>query len=213
MYICFGKTPIALYHSVCYNPGMERITYRLIRSDRRTIGLRIAPDGSVEVRAPLFCPRREIDAFVKNNIGWIDKQLARRKKALEAAASEGVLTDSEIKTLAKAMTLRLKERLPYFADRLGVSYYRVTVRSQKTKWGSCSKQGNLNFNVLLMLAPDEVFDYVLIHELCHRKHMDHSKDFWALVSTVDPDYKKHKKWLKDNGDMLMARLCPPEVAI
>ncbi len=184
---------------------MDSITYRLIRTDRRTLGLRIAQDGTVEVRAPLLCPRRKIDAFVLDNADWIDMQLEKREAALSAASAAGELDHADLKKLASSMTARLKERLPYYADRLGVSYGRVTVRCQKTKWGSCSAKGNLNFNVLLMLAPDEVFDYVLVHELSHRKHMDHSKDFWALVASADPGYKKHKKWLKDNGPALMAR--------
>lgn len=187
---------------------MEKIAYTLSRSNRKTIGLRVAPDGSIEVRAPLFCPKREIDGFVLKSMDWIEKQRAKLMAAGSAAEEEGLITGEELDALAAEMVKKLKERLPVFADRLGVSCFRVTVRNQKTKWGSCSAKGNLNFNVLLMLAPEEVFDYVLIHELCHRRHMDHSKEFWALVASLDPDYKKHKKWLRDNGGRLMARMYP-----
>jgi predicted metal-dependent hydrolase len=86
---------------------------------------------------------------------------------------------------------------------VGVDYRRITIRSQKTRWGSCSSSGNLNFNCLLLLAPPEVLDYVVVHELCHRKEMNHSPRFWAEVGRVLPDYKKRNKWLKENGSRLM----------
>ena len=100
----------------------------------------------------------------------------------------------------------LTGKLKIYAPLIGVEYGRVTVRRQKSKWGSCSAQGNLNFNCLLMLAPEEVLDYVVVHELCHRKHMDHSKEFWAEVRRVMPDHEKQKKWLKENGAVLMRRI-------
>ena len=94
-------------------------------------------------------------------------------------------------------------RVAHFAPLVGVTYGRVTIRCQKTRWGSCSSSGNLNFNCLLLLAPPEVLDYVVVHELCHRKEMNHSPRFWAEVGRVLPDYKKRNKWLKENGSRLM----------
>ena len=88
----------------------------------------------------------------------------------------------------------------------GISYGRITIRNQKSRWGSCSEKGNLNFNCLLMLTPPDVIDYVVVHELCHRIHMDHSAAFWAEVQKVLPDYKKAKKWLKDNGSSIIGRM-------
>ena len=89
---------------------------------------------------------------------------------------------------------------------MGVRYGRLAVRSQRSKWGSCSGKGNLNFNCLLLLAPDEVLDYVVVHELCHRREMNHSPRFWAEVERVLPDFKNARRWLKQNGASLMARL-------
>ena len=98
---------------------------------------------------------------------------------------------------------KIPERTAYFAEKIGVSYGRITLRQQKTRWGSCSANGNLNFNWLLILAPPEVLDYVVVHELCHRRQMNHSQAFWNEVSAVLPGYKEQKKWLKDNGWKLM----------
>ncbi|MDY3888895.1 MAG: M48 family metallopeptidase, partial [Agathobacter sp.] len=86
----------------------------------------------------------------------------------------------------------IPKRVAYFADIMGVDYGRITIRMQKTRWGSCSSKGNLNFNCLLMLAPPEVIDYVVVHELCHRKEMNHSKAFWREVERVLPDYRSRK---------------------
>jgi hypothetical protein len=91
----------------------------------------------------------------------------------------------------------ISERLPVLAEKLGLRYNKVSVKNQKSRWGSCSKKGNLNFNLLLAAAPPEVVDYVIIHELIHLREMDHSRKFWELVSNADPDYRRHRKWLSD----------------
>lgn len=89
----------------------------------------------------------------------------------------------------------IAERLPALAGRLGLKYNRVSVKSQRSRWASCSKKGNLNFNLLLAAAPPEVIDYVIIHELMHLIELDHSSLFWQLVKEADPEYKRHKEWL------------------
>ena len=91
------------------------------------------------------------------------------------------------------------KRVSYFARLMGVSYRNITIREQKTRWGSCSSEKNLNFNWKLILAPPEVLDYVVIHELCHLKEMNHSKAFWDEVEKVMPEYETYKLWLKENG--------------
>ena len=96
----------------------------------------------------------------------------------------------------------IPQRVAYYAGIVGVTYGRITIRSQKTRWGSCSSGGNLNFNCRLMKAPTSVLDYVIVHELCHRLEMNHSSRFWALVEQVMPDYRVHRKWLREHGSSL-----------
>ncbi|WP_287884417.1 M48 metallopeptidase family protein [Agathobacter sp.] len=95
--------------------------------------------------------------------------------------------------------------MEYFAKLIGVNYGRITIRNQKTRWGSCSSRGNLNFNCLLMLTTPEAIDYVVVHELCHRKQMNHSKAFWSEVEKILPDYKTQVKWLREEGYQIMRR--------
>ncbi len=181
------------------------IEYHLIRSKRRTLGLEVRADG-ILVRAPMRVPKTEIDDFILKNVDWIEKQqkkLAARKIAEDA---EEKLTMEEIRELAERAKEVIPARVRHFAELLGVTYGRITIRNQRSKWGSCSAQGNLNFNCLLMLAPPEVLDGVIVHELCHRKHMDHSKEFYEEVLRVYPDYKKWDRWLKERGHVLMSRM-------
>ena len=116
------------------------------------------------------------------------------------------LTNAEIQELADKALDYIPKRVEYFSKLIGVNYGRITIRSQKTRWGSCSAKGNLNFNCLLMLTPPEIIDYVVVHELCHRKQMNHSSAFWAEVEKILPDYKERRLWLKKNGGALIERM-------
>lgn len=93
----------------------------------------------------------------------------------------------------------IKGRIDNYAHEIGVFPRKVTIREQKTRWGSCSSKGNISLNWRLIMAPLKVIDYVIVHELCHMKEMNHSKNFWNIVSGVCPDFKESQKWLKDNG--------------
>lgn len=178
------------------------IPYTLVRSSRKTISIMIKPTGEVEVRCPRRCSKREINTFVASKEAWIRKHL----ETIAARPEVSVLSTGERKALAEKAAEVLPEKVSRFAQQLGVSYGRITIRSQRTRWGSCSAKGNLNFNCLLMLCPEEVQDYVVIHELCHRKEMNHSTAFWSEVEKHCPDYRIHRKWLKENGASLIARL-------
>ncbi len=179
--------------------------YIVIRSRRRTLALEVTEKG-LTVRAPQRTSQREIDLFLQKHEKWIGKQLEKTEKLKERAKDTVPLTDEEIKALVKVAKSVIPERVAFFASKTGVTYGKITVRKQKTKWGSCSAKGDLSFNFLLMLAPPEVLDCVVVHELCHRKHMDHSKAFYAEVEKIFPEYKVWNKWLKQNGALLMKRL-------
>jgi len=183
--------------------------YQLIKTKRKTISLSVR-DGKVIVRAPLRTARREADAFVKKHEDWIARQLekdAARRRQVEAVPK---LTRQEIDDLYARAREYLPDRVRRYADRLGVSYGRITIRCQRSRWGSCSAKRNLNFNCLLMLAPDEVIDAIVVHEVCHLKEMNHSERFYALVLSLYPDYHRWNRWLKDNGRMILDRAAAAE---
>ena len=177
----------------------------VVRSDRKTMSIQIRPDGTVLVRAPRKLPDREIQRFLREKTDWIEKNLAKVEN-VNRAGEEAPLSMEEIRALADRALREIPPRVREFAARMGVSYGRITIRNQRGRWGSCSSVGNLNFNCLLMLAPAEVLDYVIVHELAHRKEMNHSSAFWAQVETVLPDYREREKWLKDQGKILLARM-------
>lgn len=111
----------------------------------------------------------------------------------------------QIADLTSTAKMYFPEKVAYYSKIMNVNYGRITIRHQKTRWGSCSKKGNLNFNCLLMLAPEYVRDYVVVHELAHRKEMNHSQNFWSIVEEVIPSYRTSKKWLKENGVELIQK--------
>ena len=176
-----------------------------MKSRRRTIALQVT-DAGVIVRAPNRVTRREADAFVQKHEDWIRKQLEKREKNRAAAAAVPKLTPQELDALYEQARVILPARARYYAGLLGESFARVTIRCQRTRWGSCSTKRNLNFNCLLMLTPPEVIDAVVVHEVCHLKEMNHSAVFYAHVLRLCPDYRRLDKWLSDNGKLLLARL-------
>ena len=184
----------------------ERIYYELVRSDRKTCQIQVKSDGRIIVRAPRRMPERHIERFVSEKSDWIEKTLKRLSDAKERLDGAEPLSPEEIKRLSKEALDYIPKRVEYFAPIVGVEYGRITVRNQKTRWGSCSRKKNLNFNCLLMLTNEKVIDYVVVHELCHLKEMNHSPRFWAEVERVMPDYKEHRLWLKRHGGELMARM-------
>lgn len=95
-----------------------------------------------------------------------------------------------------------EKRVAYYHQFTGGEYHTITIRDQKSRWGSCSSRGTLSFNYRLIFAPPKVLDYVVVHELCHLTHMDHSKNFWNMVEQIMPEYKTYKTWLKEHGQEL-----------
>ena len=175
--------------------------YTVIKSDRKTIAIQIQPDGNVVVRAPKRMRMDDIRRFVESKSEWIEKHLSNH-----SAQNLQKFTEQERNILREKARKLVVERVAYYAPLVGVTYNQITIRAQHTRWGSCSGKGNLNFNCLLALVPIEVLDYVVVHELCHRKEMNHSDRFWNEVARILPDYKVRKQWLKENGANLIARI-------
>lgn len=188
---------------------IEGLSVLLVRSSRKTLAVQIRADGTVIARAPLRMPKDRILCFLSEKASWIRMQQGRmqerEKMRQQARIHLDAAQEKELRERAKSV---LAQRTAYFARQIGVTYGRITVRDQKTRWGSCSQTGNLNFNFRLILAPLEVLDYVVVHELCHRRQMNHSAQFWQEVAQVLPDYRKRKAWLTENGWRLMGELCP-----
>lgn len=185
---------------------MGREDIKIIRSNRRTLSLEITPAGQVLVRAPWLVSDTQIRSFIESKSSWLSKQLQKKEKEIELLQEEGFFTEEEIKRLQALAKQVIPEKVAYYARLMGVSYGRISIRKQKSRWGSCSREGNLNFNCLLIMAPPEVLDYVVVHELCHRIEMNHSAKFWAQVEQVIPEYRTYRKWLKEHGGRLMMRM-------
>ena len=183
----------------------REIRFTVVRSRRKTLAVEIGPKGMI-VRAPMGARDSEIRSFIAQNRGWIEAHLQKAEERQKAAAQVPKLTNGELHALADQALKIIPERVRFYAERIGVTYGRITIRNQRTKWGSCTSQGNLNFNCLLMLAPPEVLDSIVVHELCHRKVMNHSRAFYDEVLRVFPEYPKCQQWLKENGPLLMARM-------
>jgi len=174
----------------------------IIRSRRKSIAVRPVY-GGLEVRAPLLMSDRAVLLFLDRNRVKILSMLKRASEKRDAAGEK--LGDEEIAALAARAKTVIPQKCAYYAQLMGVSYGRITIRCQKTRWGSCSSAGNLNFNCLLMLLDDEIINYVVVHELAHKKQMNHSPKFWAEVGKIIPDYAKLRSRLRKEGGIVMER--------
>lgn len=177
--------------------GTQNLSIQIIRSKRKSIGLEVKADGSVLARIPGYLTDKELGKFLEEHKGWVFKKvklLEERQKDREPSPVLPVweLRPEDIEKIKK----RFSERVQYYSSRMGVTYKRITIRNQKTRWGSCSAKGNLNFNYQLYYLPEELLDYVVVHELAHRKHMNHSAAFWEEVGRYYPDYKEARERLK-----------------
>ena len=177
-------------------------SYQIIRSRRKSVSIHILPDGMVEVRCPLIASEKSIHEIVCKKANWIENKLLEIKSAPPVIP----FTAGELQAMTKQAKENFIPLVKYYANHLGISCGRITIRHQKSRWGSCSAKGNLSLNCLLMLTPPEVQKYVIIHELCHFRQMNHSFKFWAEVEKIVPDYRKSQLWLKKNGPALIRRL-------
>ena len=170
------------------------ITYQWIRSRRKTIAIQIDREGQVIVWTPYGITKRQVEEFLDEKKDW----LLQTRQRVEKRKTEQIPISEEVRREGIERAKRIfPERTAYFAKRMGVDYGRITIREQKTRWGSCSSKGNLNFNWKLVLLDPELLDYVVVHELAHRREMNHSKNFWKIVEAELPDYRERRRRLKE----------------
>ena len=182
--------------------NINNLPASITKSKRKTISIQLKEDG-IYVRAPKRMTKQEIISVLEKKSNWIEKHweiMQERNQVLEKIEP---YTEADIKVMVEKAKVIIPQKVKYYAPIVGVDYGRITIRNQKTRWGSCSSKGNLNFNCLLMELPDEVINYIVVHELCHRKEMNHSARFYAEVERVFPEYKRCQKWLKENGTNIM----------
>ena len=177
----------------------EHFTYELIRAKRRSMSLKVDLDGTITVRAPYRTPVQTADWFVEGHRDWIEVRLKAGERIMAERPS---YTDQERAEGRKRAAEAIRARCSHYAPLMGVSYGTITIREQKTRWGSCSSRGTLSFNYRLIYGPAGPLDYVVVHELCHLTHMNHSKDFWNMVEHIMPDYRIYKQWLREHGQEL-----------
>ena len=168
--------------ALVYTLSRSRQTKRLIASVRS--------DASVLVSAPLRASLKMIETFVVAHALWIVTQVEKRKIAMPR---ECAVPFESCKAQAKKC---IRDRVLWYSEQYGFSFTRISIKHMRTRWGSCSSQGNLNFHFRLLFLPPELRDYVVVHELCHLRHMNHSAKFWQQVAVIDPLYQTHVAALK-----------------
>ncbi len=178
---------------------LKDIPLTVIYSNRKTFGIEIK-NCNVTVRVPNRTSDRQLKAFVEKHRDWI---IRKYEAALEQSRNRQKvdLGIPDFESLSNSEKINIKqkfsEKADYFAKLMGVSYGRISIRNQKTRWGSCSSKWNLNFNYKLYYMPERLMDYVIVHELAHLKYMNHSKEFWRVVETYYPSYRECRDELKN----------------
>lgn len=177
-------------------PAVEPIApiYFVRHRRARRYLLRVEYDGRVRVTIPRGGSRREADAFARRHLDWV-----LRQRAGLSAARFSLDERQQLKTQARA---QLPVRLQELADQHGLRVARVSIRNQRTRWGSCGRDGHICLNWRLVVMPDWVRDYVIVHELMHLKRMDHSAKYWRLVAAAYPRYREARQWLRAHGPEL-----------
>ena len=169
--------------------------YRVVRSDRRTLCLEVTPELEVLVRAPRRCSTAEIDRFVAAHEAWITQKLALQQKR-QTSPMRQTYTPEEEAMLRRMAETYLPLRVAHYGQQMGVQPTGFRVTGAQKRFGSCSGRNSLCFSWRLMLYPMEAIDYVVVHELAHIRHHDHSKAFWTLVEKTLPDYRERRAMLK-----------------
>ena len=176
------------------------------RSKRKSAAIKITADMQIVVFVPLYVSDNEIERMVISKSKWIDEHMLKVQSTIDERSKLEKITFEQIKELEDQAVEYIPKRVKYYAEKENFVYNKITIRNLVSRWGSCSTKGNLNFNCLLMLTPDYVIDYIVVHELCHLREMNHSEKFWAEVEKIMPDYQRAELWLKQNGGNLISRM-------
>ena len=167
---------------------MQNPEIHIKKSLRKSLSMRFDAHWVLQVNAPLFVTKKQIQDFINKNTSWIEKQKNLSKQKM--------LSESEIEELKQKAKAYIPERVEYLAAKYGFEYEKIRITSARTRWGSCSSRKTLSFSCRLMQYRVECIDYVIIHELCHLRQMNHSSRFWQEVETIMPEYKKWERILK-----------------
>jgi predicted metal-dependent hydrolase len=184
---------LGLPFEVCADPPVE-FYYVRHRRARRYV-LRLDGDGRVRVTIPRGGSRREADAFAERQAEWIKRQLFEHRHR-DVRPPYAIEEKSDLHARAKA---ELPRRVTELAEKHGLTVARVSVRDQRSRWGSCGRDGLICLNWRLVLMPEWIRDYVIVHELMHLRRMDHSPKYWRLVAAAYPAYEAARQWLRENG--------------
>lgn len=190
--------------------SMVPLRFTLARGSRRSYTLVVNEHGELELRVPWRTPESEISRILRERSLWIvrNMRVMSEKDEIRKAEHPHISEEERARTIRESvrrMRPLLADRIRYYEPMLPEGHRpitKVSIRDQRTRWGSCSSKGSLSFNWKLYLAPPQCLDYVVVHELCHLVEMNHSPAFWSLVESIMPDYRTWKKWLKDNGHTL-----------
>ena len=172
---------------------MEKISYELIRSRRRTLSVEVASSGDVLVRAPLLMPKWRIDAFVQDRAEWIERSKARQAQRQRNLPD---IREEDKPLYVKKAKAILPGKIEQYARCMGVQPTGLTITSARTRFGSCSGKNRLSFSWRLMAYPEAAIDYVVVHELAHIRYKDHSRAFYAFIESILPDYRDRIRLLK-----------------
>lgn len=194
-----------------YNKGMMKMkigeyNVEVRRSKRKSATIKITADMQIVVFVPLYVSDNEIERMVISKSKWIDEHMLKVQSTIDERSKLEKITFEQVKELADQAVEYIPKRVKYYAEKENFVYNKITIKNLVSRWGSCSTKGNLNFNCLLMLTPDYVIDYIVVHELCHLREMNHSEKFWAEVEKIMPDYQRAELWLKQNGGNLISRM-------
>ena len=166
--------------------------YELIRSNRKTVSI-IIKNCRVIVRGPYSLTKEKADKFISEKIDWIEKNIKKQK---DKGTNYNNLSDDKIKKMKNEAKDYFKNKLTYYSKIMNLNYSRMFITSAKTRFGSCNSKGNISFSYRLMLYPEEAREYVVVHELAHLIKMDHSKEFYKIIESILPDYKRRRQLLK-----------------